>query len=112
MSGRLDANLPPPPAARAQEWRAQLLDAMQRIKRMRALTQAALVARGTPGDWSHFTRQIGMFTYTGLTPAQCERMVEEFHIYMLATGRINVAGLNAESVPILVDAIDAVVRGT
>jgi aspartate/tyrosine/aromatic aminotransferase len=36
-------------------------------------------------------------------------MVEEFHVYMLDTGRINVAGLNEASVPILVDAIHAVV---
>ena len=84
---------------------------MRRIQRMRALTLAALTQRGTPGDWSHITRQIGMFSYTGLSPAQCARMVEEFHIYMLPSGRINVAGLNEASVPILADAIDAVVRG-
>jgi aspartate/tyrosine/aromatic aminotransferase len=36
-------------------------------------------------------------------------MVEEFHVYMLDTGRINVAGLNEATVPILVDAIHAVV---
>jgi aspartate aminotransferase len=82
---------------------------MQRVKRMRTLLQDALVARGTPGDWGHVTRQIGMFSYTGLSPAQCERMVEELHVYMLNTGRINVAGLNEASVPILADAIHTVV---
>jgi hypothetical protein len=48
-----------------QEWRAELLGAMQRVKRMRQLTVDALAAKGTPGDWSHITRQIGMFSYTG-----------------------------------------------
>lgn len=38
---------------------------MQRVKRMRQLVVEALAARGTPGDWSHITRQIGMFSYTG-----------------------------------------------
>jgi hypothetical protein len=71
--------------------------------------RAALVARATPGDWGHVTAQVGMFSYTGLSPAQCARMVEEFHIYMLPSGRINVAGLNEATVPILADAIHAVV---
>jgi aspartate aminotransferase len=93
------------------EWRAQLLEAMRRIQRMRALTLAALAQRGTPGDWSHITRQIGMFSYTGLTPAQSARMVDEFHIYMLASGRINVAGLNEAAIPIVADALFAVVTG-
>jgi len=39
-------------------------------------------------------------------------MVEEFHVYMLDTGRINVAGLNEATVPLLADAIHAVVTGS
>ena len=91
------------------EWRAELLNAMKRVARMRVLLVEALKAKGTPGDWSHITRQIGMFSYLGLTKAQSIRMVEEFHVYMLDTGRINVAGLNEATVPILADAIHAVV---
>lgn len=93
------------------EWRAELLGAMQRVKRMRQLTVDALKAKGTPGDWSHITSQIGMFSYTGLSKEQCFKMVEEHHIYMLDTGRINVAGLNEASIPLLVDAVHAVVTG-
>jgi aspartate aminotransferase len=93
------------------EWRAELEAAMRRIARMRSLLRDALVARGTPGSWEHITRQIGMFSYTGLDRAQSERMVEEFHVYMLASGRINVAGLNEATVPIAADAIHAVVTG-
>ena len=93
------------------EWKAELAGAMQRVKKMRQLTLDALKAKGTPGDWTHITNQIGMFSYTGLTKEQCTRMVEEFHVYMLDTGRINVAGLNEASIPILVDAIHAVVTG-
>ena len=98
-------------AALTAEWRSELLAAMQRIARMRALLRAALVARGTPGDWEHVTRQIGMFSYTGLTEAQSVRMVDEFHVYMLRNGRINVAGLTEAKVPLAADAIHAVVTG-
>jgi len=45
------------------------------LQRMRVLLRAALVARGTPGSWDHITKQIGMFSYTGLTEAQSTRMV-------------------------------------
>jgi aspartate/tyrosine/aromatic aminotransferase len=95
----------------AAEWRAELAAAMARVLRMRGLLRAALEARGTPGDWSHITTQIGMFSYTGLTPAQADRMVEEFHVYMTRSGRINVAGLSEATVPICADAIHAVVTG-
>ncbi len=84
---------------------------MKRVGRMRQLLRDALVAQGTPGTWDHITQQIGMFSYTGLSKAQCDRMVEEFHVYMLDTGRINVAGLNEATVPILARAIHAVVTG-
>lgn len=96
----------------AAEWRGELLAAMKRVQRMRSLLRAALEARGTPGTWAHITDQIGMFSYTGLTKAQSTRMVEEFHVYMLDSGRINVAGLNEATVPILADAIHAVVTTT
>jgi aspartate/tyrosine/aromatic aminotransferase len=54
---------------------------MKRVMDMRKLLRAALEAKGTPGSWAHITSQIGMFSYTGLTKAQSERMTDEFHIY-------------------------------
>ena len=93
------------------EWRAELAAAMARVSRMRTLLRDALIERKTPGSWDHITSQIGMFSYTGLSPQQSERMVEEMHVYMLSSGRINVAGLNAASIPIAADAIHAVVTG-
>ena len=41
-----------------------------RIIRMRAALHAEIVRLGTPGNWDHIVTQIGMFTFTGLTPAQ------------------------------------------
>lgn len=78
---------------------------------MRTLLRDALVSRGTPGNWDHITQQIGMFSYTGLTPAQSRAMVDEHHVYMLNSGRINIAGLSEATVSIAADAIHAVVSG-
>ena len=94
------------------EWRGELLCAMQRIARMRELLHAALVARGTPGSWSHVVQQIGMFSFTGLTEAQSVRMTDEFHVYMLRNGRISVAGLTEAKIALAADAMHAVVTDT
>ncbi|EGG17697.1 aspartate aminotransferase [Cavenderia fasciculata] len=80
-----------------------------RIMRVRQELYDALVARKVPGDWRHIVQQIGMFTYTGLSTAQVEFIVKKYHIYLLASGRVSVAGLNSKSVPYFADAIaDAV----
>jgi len=92
-------------------WLAELAAAMARVSRMRALLRAALEARGTPGGWAHVTEQRGMFSYTGLTPEQADRMVDDFHVYMLRSGRVNMAGLSEATVAACADAIHAVVTG-
>jgi aspartate/tyrosine/aromatic aminotransferase len=40
-----------------------------------------------PGSWDHITEQIGMFSYTGLSKAQCENMTRKWHVYMTMDGR-------------------------
>jgi aspartate aminotransferase len=42
---------------------------------MRALLKDSLVKNGTKGNWDHVTKQIGMFSFTGLTPKQSEAMI-------------------------------------
>ncbi|XP_058001775.1 aspartate aminotransferase, cytoplasmic isozyme 1-like [Hevea brasiliensis] len=64
---------------------------------------------GTPGDWSHIIKQIGMFTFTGLNSEQVAFMTKEYHIYMTSDGRISTAGLSSKTVPHLADAIHAAV---
>lgn len=81
------------------------------VASLSVLIAKSVCRRTSPHCRSHVTSQIGMFSYTGLSKSQSERMVEEFHIYMLNSGRINVAGLNEASIPILADAIHAVVTG-
>ncbi|KAH9614443.1 hypothetical protein KSS87_020444 [Heliosperma pusillum] len=64
-------------------------------------------SEGTPGDWSHIIKQIGMFTFTGLNVEQVKFMTTEYHIYMTSDGRISMAGLSSRTVPHLADAIHA-----
>ncbi|KAK4761677.1 hypothetical protein SAY87_029561 [Trapa incisa] len=91
------------------EWTIELKAMADRIISMRYQLFEALQARGTPGDWSHIIKQIGMFTFTGLNTEQVAFMTKEYHIYMTSDGRISMAGLSSRTVPHLADAIHAAV---
>jgi aspartate aminotransferase len=91
------------------EWTIELKAMADRIITMRQELFDALQARGTPGDWSHIIKQIGMFTFTGLNKEQVAFMTREYHIYMTSDGRISMAGLNKKNLPQLADAIHAAV---
>ncbi|KAL8054307.1 hypothetical protein ABFX02_05G128900 [Erythranthe guttata] len=92
-----------------QEWTVELKAMADRIINMRTQLFDALRSRGTPGDWSHIIKQIGMFTFTGLNSKQVAFMTKEYHIYMTSDGRISMAGLSSRTVPHLADAIHAAV---
>ncbi|KAI5060900.1 hypothetical protein GOP47_0023405 [Adiantum capillus-veneris] len=92
-----------------QEWTVELKAMADRIIRMRHLLYEALRARGTPGNWEHIIKQIGMFTFTGLSKEQVNFMTREYHVYMTSDGRISMAGLSSKTVPHLADAIHAAV---
>ncbi|CAA3031300.1 aspartate aminotransferase, cytoplasmic [Olea europaea subsp. europaea] len=92
-----------------QEWIIELKAMADRIINMRHQLFDALRSRGTPGDWSHIIKQIGMFTFTGLNSEQVAFMTKEYHIYMTSDGRISMAGLSSRTVPHLVEAIHAAV---
>ncbi|HNU20273.1 MAG TPA: aminotransferase class I/II-fold pyridoxal phosphate-dependent enzyme, partial [Hydrogenophilus thermoluteolus] len=65
-----------------------------------------------PGrDFTFVTAQRGMFSYTGLTPEQVERLQRDFGIYAVRSGRICVAALNSRNLDTVADAIAAVLRG-
>lgn len=88
-----------------QQWLDELVAVTNRINDMRNLLRANLEKIGTKGDWSHITTQIGMFSFTGLTPAQSQAMVKKHSIYMTKNGRISVAGLTAKNVEYVARAI-------
>lgn len=51
-----------------KQWLKELQAVTDRMNRMRAVLKDALVKNGTKGNWDHVTSQIGMFSFTGLTP--------------------------------------------
>merc|ERR1712039_1043754 len=91
-----------------QEWKDELKAMSHRIQDMRAALYDELVALKTPGSWTHITSQIGMFSFTGLSVAQCNAMVDKHFIFMLSNGRISMAGVTSSNVKYLAQAIDDV----
>lgn len=80
-----------------------------RIKKMRHELRRRLEELGTAGDWAHVESQIGMFSYTGLDRQQVERLRDDFHIYLLPSGRVSICGLNEGNVDYVARAIRKVV---
>lgn len=91
------------------QWKVDLNTMSSRIQRMRGLLRQRL-EKETQGDWSHVEKQIGMFSYTGLTEKQVSRLQKEFHIYLLPSGRMSVCGLNEDNIDYVVHAVGEVVK--
>ncbi|WP_314410864.1 amino acid aminotransferase [Pseudomonas kuykendallii] len=75
-------------------WEEELGEMRERIRGMRVALVDQLGALGATRDFSFVARQRGMFSYSGLTSEQVERLRSEFGIYAVGTGRICVAALN------------------
>lgn len=88
-----------------QQWLNELVNVTNRMTEMRQLLRKNLEQIGAKGTWDHVTTQIGMFSFTGLTPAQSDAMVKKHHIYMTKNGRISVAGLTRGNVEYVARAI-------
>jgi aspartate aminotransferase len=86
-------------------WKKEMGEMAGRIVRMRTELRAALEARMPAKSWSFITSQIGMFSFTGLSPAQVDHMAAKWFVFMTRDGRISMAGLNSKSVDRLADAI-------
>ncbi len=86
-------------------WEDELAGMRVRIREMRnSLVEKLKVA--APGhDFAFVREQCGMFSYSGLTKPQVDRLREEFSIYAVDTGRICVAALNSKNIDVVVDAI-------
>ncbi len=91
-----------------QLWEEELAEMRVRIRAMRVGLVDQLRARGVRQDFSFVTRQRGMFSYTGLTSGQVDRMRDEFGIYAVSTGRICLAALNTRNIDYVADVIAAV----
>jgi aromatic-amino-acid transaminase len=107
--GKIVATVLASPELRAL-WESELGAMRDRIKAMRKILVDRLHARVPGVDFSFMLKQRGMFSYSGLTKAQVERLRAEHSIYAIDTGRICVAALNTKNVDAVVDAIASVLR--
>jgi len=89
-------------------WEQELTDMRQRIHRMRQLFVNTLQEKGAKGDFSFIINQNGMFSFSGLTKDQVIRLREEFGVYAVNSGRVNVAGMTPDNMAPLCEAIVAV----
>ena len=106
---RLVAQVLGTPAVR-QSWSDELGAMRQRIKLMRQRLYDGVVAQLPGRDVRYFIDQRGMFSYTGLTVAQADTLREQHGVYVLRSGRMCAAGLNANNVDKVAEAIAAVLR--
>lgn len=92
------------------QWEKECAAMSQRIKDMRALLVENLKKVGSKRDWSHITKQCGMFSYTGMTKEQIERLRTEYHVYILPSSRASVAAINPGNVEYLAKAMHEVTK--
>ncbi|UTW07355.1 amino acid aminotransferase [Pseudomonas benzenivorans] len=86
-------------------WEAELCEMRERIRGMRLAMVEQLATLGAKRDFGFVAQQRGMFSYSGLTTEQVERLKSEFGIYAVGTGRICVAALNQRNLPFVTEAI-------
>lgn len=91
-----------------RQWMNEVNRMRERIQKMRVLLASVISQKVTGRNFSYLTQQQGMFSYTGLTPQQVERLREEFAVYMLSSGRMCVAGLNHRNVEYVADSMASV----
>jgi aromatic-amino-acid transaminase len=91
-------------------WEEELATMRNRIRAMREGLVQGLKGLGVPQDMSFVTRQKGMFSYSGLTEKQVDRLREEHGVYAVGTGRICIAALNSKNLPRVCQAIASVLK--
>jgi aromatic-amino-acid transaminase len=91
-------------------WERELGGMRERIKLMRKALAEGVQQRVPGADWSFVLRQHGLFSYTGLTKAQVEKLRTESSIYAIDTGRVCVAALNSGNIDYVAEAIARVIR--
>ena len=96
------------PALRAA-WEADVAAMRERIAAMRRRLHALLCQHRPGHDFGYVLSQRGMFSYTGLSAAQVDRLREESGVYLIRSGRMCVAGLNSANVERTAAAIATVV---
>lgn len=93
-----------------EQWVSEVYCMRDRIKAMRLQLKSVLEAKVPGRNFDYLTTQNGMFSFTGLTPEQVERLKAEFGIYMVSNSRMCVAGLNTKNIDYVANAMAEVLK--
>lgn len=107
FGGQIVARVLGDPELRAL-WEGEVAAMRERILAMRKSLHGVLSAKLPGRNLDYFLTQRGMFSYTGLTSAQVDRLREEFAVYLIRSGRVCIAGLNTGNVEATAVAMAAV----
>lgn len=91
-------------------WDEELTEMRERIKNMRNQLVSKLREHGANKDFEFVNKQKGMFSYSGLTSQQVDRLREEYGIYAISSGRICVAALNSSNIDYVAQSIAEVLK--
>ena len=89
-------------------WEGEVEEMRERILAMRNALFQVLSAKLPGRDLRYFLTQRGMFSYTGLSAEQVDRLKNEFGVYLIRSGRMCIAGLNTRNVEATATAMAAV----
>lgn len=91
-----------------QKWEEELAAMRSRIHQMRQLFVETMQAKAPQHDFSFISRQQGMFSFSGLNSVQVDQLRNDHSIYIVGSGRINVAGMTQDNMDPLCSAIASV----
>jgi aspartate/tyrosine/aromatic aminotransferase len=95
-------------SARRSVWEGEVAEMRDRLNGMRTLLTEKMVENAAGHDFSHFARGKGMFAFVGISPEQVARLKQEFAVYMVASSRINIAGITEQNVDHFAKSVAAV----
>jgi aspartate aminotransferase len=87
------------------EWYGELKGMRDRISSNRNLIVEKLIENGVTQDFSHISRQVGMFSFLGLSPEQVQQLQDDFSIYLISSSRMSIAGYSKANVDYLAQSI-------
>ena len=90
------------------KWVKEVAEIRNRINEMRNLFVKTLKEKGVEQDFSSIIEQRGMFSFSGLTKDQVIKLRGHDSIYIVDSGRINVAGMTPDNMDRLCEAIKSV----
>jgi len=90
------------------QWLEEVADIRNRINEMRHLFVKTLKEMGVDQDFDSIIKQRGMFSFSGLTKDQVQQLRDKYSIYIVGSGRINVAAMTRDNMNVLCEAIKSV----